>query len=433
MDQRKMSTLAVSLVSLVFLLALVVIGATASAVVSEKWSRTFGGPEIDVGTSVQQTSDGGYIVTGYTRSFAGAFEDVLTIKTDSQGNEQWSNTYGGSSWDNGYCVRGTRDGGYVMTGFTRSYGVGWEDVWLIKTDAHGAKEWDRSFGGPESDWGFWVEQTPDDGYIIAGFTRSYGAGQEDAWLVRADCDGNQLWSRVFGGPDADHGLCVQCTSEGGYILAGRTESYGAGGSDAWLVKTDSDGNREWDRTFGGPGDDWICCVQQASDGGYVLTGSTQASDTDNVDLWLIKTDPDGNPQWDRTFGGLEWDEGSSVECTSDGGYVVVGWTSSYGAGDEDAWLLKTDSRGIEMWNLTFGGPDWDRGRAVQQTLDDGYIIVGSTQSFGAGRVDAWLIKVDASPEQRPFPYRWVGVGVAGIAVLACSAMAMSRLRKAGKP
>jgi len=253
-------------------------------------------------------------------------------------------------------------------------------------------EWEKTFGGAGDDRGFSVQQTSDGGYIIVGWTTSYGAGGADVYLIKVDANGNMQWSRTFGGRDADWGYSVQQTSDGGYIIVGETTSYGAGLVDVYLIKVDAKGNMQWNKTFGGAGYDWGYSVQQTSDGGYIIVGATSYG-AGGDDVYLIKVDANGNMQWSKTFGGAIDDWGYSVQQTSDGGYIIVGTTTSYGAGGGDVYLIKVDANGNMQWSKTFGGAGDDRGFSVQQTSDGGYIIVGTTTSYGAGWWDVYLIKL----------------------------------------
>jgi len=379
---------------LLSVLVLVVFNFSYSQTPDILWSQTFGGSSSDFGFSGQQTSDEGYIIAGRTESF-GEGNDAWLIKTDAEGNEVWNQTFGGSNSDYFVDVQQTSDEGFIMAGFTDSYGAGSFDAWLIKTDAEGNEVWSQAYGGGEGDWGYSVQQTTDGGYIMAGYTLTFGAGSYDVWLIKTDAEGNEMWSKTYGGSSWDYGNSIEQTSDGGYIITGYTGTYGAGGSDVWVIKTDAAGNEEWDQTFGGSGDDFGYGIQQTSDGAYILAAQTASYGAGLGDAWLIKIDSDGNEVWNQTFGGSADDLGSYVQQTSDGGYILTGYTGSYGAGNWDVWLIKTDDEGNEVWDLTYGGSNLDRGYQVQQTTDGGYVITGWTQSFGAGSFDVLLLKTDS--------------------------------------
>lgn len=350
------------------------------------WEQTFGGPIPDIATDVQQTRDGGYVAVGYTGNTYSA--DAWLIKTDADGNGSIK-SLGSSRF--ALSVQQTDDDGYIIAGQTTDS----EDAWLMKVDADGNPGWEKTFGGSSMDRASSAQQTNDGGYIVAGWTNSYGAGQDDGWLIKTDANGivEDDWPKTFGGPGGDEFYKVQQTPDDGYIIVGVTKSFGAGNWDGWLIKTDADGNEDWSETFGWASEDWTVSLDQTLDGGYIIAGWTSWYGAGHNDVWLIKTDADGNAEWDKTFGGPNYDRANSVQQTADGGYIIAGWNSSYGAGSDDVWLIKTDSNGNKLWDKTFGGPNLDRANSVQQTTDGGYIIAGETSSYGAGSNDAWLIKV----------------------------------------
>jgi hypothetical protein len=365
-----------------------------SMLVYFRWSRTFGGADYECGNSVQQTQDGGYIVAGNTGDGSGR-GDIWLVRVDAGGHKMWDVTFDRAEYDAGYSVRQTRDGGYIIVG-----GSGWAntdtevyDVWLVKTDAAGNKVWDKTFDKGEYDCGYAVEQTQDGGYIIAGHTFPGVAG---GWLIKTDAAGNKMWDRTFGGDANDACNSVQQTQDGGYIIAGTIWPSDSGDvSDVWLIKTDVDGNKVWAKTFGGATMADGKSVQQTRDGGYVVAG---VAGQHEGDVWLIRTDADGNKVWDKTLGGARGEEGNSVQQTQDGGYIITGYTESFGAGGYDVWLIKTDANGDTVWTRSYGGTEDDVGYSVQQTQDGGYIITGYTASFGAGGWDLCLIKTDANGE-----------------------------------
>ncbi len=270
----------------------------------------------------------------------------------------------------------TADGGYLLAGSTGSFGEGEQDVYLVKTDSAGIEQWSRTYGGTENDEGWCVQGTDDDGYIVTGFTASQGAGGCDVYLLKTDSAGIEQWSRAFGQTYEDRGSCVRQTADHGYVIAGLTEGLTLGEDNAWLIKTDSDGVRQWDKVFGGAELDGGTCVLQSDDDGYLLVGYTHSFGGGDFDAWMIRTDDAGEEQWSRTFGGGAWDRADWVEPTSDGGYILAGMSKSLGLWKQ-AWLIKTDGSGTAQWNRAFGGDGDEWARSVQQTSEGGYILTGS--------------------------------------------------------
>ena len=381
---------------LVVLLSTICLTSIASAQTS--WWRTYGGPSGDAGCSVQQTTDSGYVITGYTFSFGSgipAYNNVYLIKTNASGETLWTRTYGGTDYDGGSSVRQTSDGGYIIAGHTNSFGCVNHDVYLIKTKASGETLWTRTYGGTGADYGESVQQTAD-GYIVAGFTSSFGAGNSSVYLIKTDSLGDTLWTKTYGGEDDEFGHSIQQTSDGGYIIAGHTGPSGSGDRDVYLVKTTALGETLWTRTYGGADDDEGNSVRQTSDGGYVVTGVTYPFETGIGDIYLIKTNAQGDTLWTKTYGGTDDDVGNSVGQTADSGFIIAGYTGPFGMGNQDVYLIKTNAQGDTLWTKTYGGTDSDAGYAVQQVNDGGYVIAGTTYSFGAGYCDVYLIKTDAN-------------------------------------
>jgi hypothetical protein len=356
------------------------------------FQRTYGGANFDEGYSVQQTNDGGYIIAGGTASLG--MGGVYLVRTDACGETLWTRVYGGDSSGRGYSAQQTADGGYVVAGYAHTPGAGRQNVYLIKANADGDTLWTRTYGGANNDYGFCVSQTADSGYMVTGATESFGTGG-DVYLIKTDADGGALWTRTIGGGNYESGYSVHQTSDGGYVIAGYTMSFGAGCVDIYLVRTNASGDTLWTKTFGGYANDPGFSAQPTADGGFIVAGYTESFGAGWADVYLIKTNADGDTLWTRTFGGAAADAGYWVQETSDSGYIIAGLTTSYGAGQWDVYLIKVDVHGDKSWTRTFGGAAADWGNSVQQTADGGYIITGCTESFGAGLGDVYLIKTDS--------------------------------------
>jgi hypothetical protein len=259
----------------------------------------------------------------------------------------WNQTYGGTSLDEARHLVQTADGGYALAGYTNSSGAGGYDSWLVKTDTSGNMQWNKTYGGTHSDFAFGLVQASDGGYALAGGTTSFGAGSGDAWLVKTDAAGTVQWNQTYGGADSDSARGLVQTSDGGYALAGRTGSPPAD-YDFWLVKTDASGTEQWNQTYGGTNTDWAFAVVQMSDGGYVLAGYTYSLGAGNADAWLIRTDATGNIMWNQTYGGTKDDWALTLVQTADGGYALAGMKDYIYSKDGlvgDFWLIKTDANG----------------------------------------------------------------------------------------
>ena len=313
----------------------------------------------------------------------------------------WTHTYGGPSNDWAECVIRTSDGGYALAGCTTSYGAGSWDAWLVKIDASGNSLWNKTYGGSDADFWTCVIQTNDGGYALGGYTASFGLTKYQFWLLKTDSAGIEQWNQKYGGGDVDLANSMIQTSDGGYALAGYRF---AGTNDVQLLKTDSAGNQEWIRQyFVGGNHDAAYSVIQTSDGGYMMAGGTNPVGVEEGQAFLIKTDSAGNMEWSGTYGGVSEDRGYSVIQTGDGGCMLAGYTSSYAANGRDVWIVKTNSTGNMLWNQTYGGADVDRGYSVVQTSDGGYALAGYTTSFGAGGTDVYLVKTDESGVVPEFP------------------------------
>jgi len=363
------------------------------------WTRTYGGSYVAAADEVQQTTDGGYILAGFTLSDFELSIVFYLVKTDANGDTLWTRTYGGALEEIAKSVRQTSDGGYIVAGMTSSFGGGYYDAYLVRTDANGDTLWTRAYGGTEPDYAYCVRQTTDGGLIVSGETSSFGVRGCDAWLLKTDANGDTLWTRTFDAVERERFHSVQQTSDGCYILTGFTGIWG-GDNDVYLVKTDAKGDTLWTRTYGG--DDWDASysVQQTTDGGYIVGGCTESFALGfGTDLYLLKTDANGDTLWTRTYGGRREEIGQSVQQTTDGGYIFAGYSNSFGGEDWDFYVVKTDANGDTLWTRTYGGEFTNWAHSIQQTSDGNYVVAGRTDP-GTGIQDMYLVKVFGG-EQAP--------------------------------
>jgi len=343
------------------------------------WTKVYGGNNREYGYDIQQTIDGGYIIVGKTNSFgAGAF-DLWLIKTDSYGDINWTKTYGGNSDDEGRSVQRTSDGGYIIIGNIKPVSINDEDIWLLKTNELGDTLWTKIFGDYSWDKGYSVQQTSDGGYIVVGFTKSFGAGSKDIWLIKTDSSGDTLWTKTFGTAWDDEGYDVYQTKDDGYIITGYSS---AGPSDyIWLLKTDQDGDTLWTRNYGGTHGGKGLSVLQTIDDGIVLTGYYYYSSQYyfHADVHLIKTNIIGELIWDKKL----WHSGigNSVQETSDQGFIVVAQSTFDETGNTgNLYLIKTNSLGDTIWTRKYLSNQSGIGYSVKQTTDEGYVFTGFIQA-----------------------------------------------------
>lgn len=388
-----------------FLIFLFLLTSTAISGAASNWARVYGGSESDYFDSLQQTKDGGYVFAGSTRSFGAEWNDAWAVKLDSNGQVQWSKRYGGtdpSDWDGASSIRQTTDGGYIVAGETRSFGAGSTDAWVMKLDGSGNIIWEKTYGGNRGDQADCVRPTSDGGFIVAGSTWSFGTAKE-IWVLKLYGTGAIQWQKTYGGTDGEEDALVEQTSDGGYIVAARTWSFGAGYVDIWFLKLDANGNVVWERTYGGDNWDEVDTIRQTSDNGYIIAGYTVSFGPGSSDrnAWLIKLDKNGFLSWQKTYGGhtnYESSSAHSLDLTNDGNFIVAGNTEAFGAGWSDIWVLKLNPLGQILWEKRYGTDDGsDPASFIQQTKDGGYMVAGVNDILGEP-LDVYLYKLDENGE-----------------------------------
>jgi hypothetical protein len=356
-----------------------------------------GGNEKDYANAIRQTSDGGYIVGGYTESFGAGDPDFWIVKLERNGDVRWQKTYGDSEWDICNDITETSDGGYSAVGTTQSTGGGEFDIWILNLDRNGNVIWQKSYGGDSYDYAFSIDQTADGGFIIGGYTSSFGVGKIDMWILKLDEGGTISWQKTFGGSEDDFISSVRETSDEGYIVTGYTESFGAGDRDIWVVKLENNGDITWQKTYGRTDyEDCNSSIQQTSDGGYILTGYTWLNASAEGHIWIAKLTSGGSILWENSYEGNDVDYPYAIQqtCDSDGnssGYILASHTLNNGPAVTtpcDISLLKIDEDGSIEWQTTYRGGVWDNPSSLQHITDGGFIIAGYT----AG--DVLILKID---------------------------------------
>jgi len=331
----------------------------------------------------------GYIILEKSKK-----QDFWIIKLDKNGNMEWDETFGDEGTDVANSIIQTKDGGYIIAGFIWTVYASKQDICVIKLDESGNIEWEKTFDKDEHDIPYSIIQTKDGGYAIAGGTGKRFWGEVNCWVIKLDAKGNMEWDNNFGGTGWDEIYSIIQTKDGSFITTGCVWSKGAGRGDVRVAKLNKRGNLVWDKTFGGSENDETRSIVQTEDGGYVVAGFTVSEDTGDRDIWIIKLDKEGNKVWDRTFGGTSEDWANSIIQNKNGDYIVAGWTKSIGVGKTDVWIIKLNKRGDLVWDKTFGGSENDEAHSIIQTNDGGYAVTGWTKSKGTGNADVWVIKLD---------------------------------------
>ncbi len=358
------------------------------------YQKSIGGTGGDYGQSVARASGNDYVVVGSTAAFGAGGEDLYLIKVNANGDTLWTKTYGGSAGEYGSFVTQTNDGGFIISGYTESFGAAGRDAYLVKTDAAGNAQWSKHFGVAGNDYGNIVLQAADSGFICIGTSENLGAGFYDMYVIRTDADGDTLWTRTYGGSQEEDGNSIYPTSDGGFILAGITRSFGAGNEDIYIVKIDSHGDTLWTKAYGGAAADYGFSIIQTDDDGYMVNGTTSSFGINGYDCYLLRLDSMGAVMWCKTYASPDYETSFSVIRTNDNGYAFLG--QSYGFGTaSDIYLVKTDIAGDTLWTRIYGGSGYEFESRLLQTPDGGYLFSGGEESFGADR-NLFLVRTDAN-------------------------------------
>jgi hypothetical protein len=360
----------------------------------QPFQRTLGNSLGDYATTIKRTSDSGFIITGSTWIGTGADERIWLIKTNSFGDTLWTRYFGGSTSAGGIeDVVETHDSGYlVVSGDT--YMIGNKNIYLCKFSREGDLLWTRSIGGSNHDYMNSVEELEDEGFILSGYSKSYGTGNGDAVILRTDKMGNPQWMMTYGGADFDIASCIRQTPDHGFIVVGRTASFGAGNQDCLVFRIDSAGALLWSKTYGGTeGENGLSVCESLA--GFLVAGTSLSYGAGGGDIMVIKINATGDIIWSKTYGGNLYDGMNSIQRLSDGNFIISGSTQSFGNGSSDAYLLKINENGDLLWSKTYGGADLENAYSSIEMNNGEIIFAGQTKSSGAGGTDIFLVKTDA--------------------------------------
>lgn len=378
-----------SLAQAFVLLILGVSSGTAQDIIT--FRKTFGDTRHDFGHFVQQTTDGGFILFGLTTDDSIYNYDLYLIKTDFKGEKQWEKKFGDQSFQLGNCVQQTSDGGFILCGADNGFGN--DSLTLIKTDAVGNPQWKNKYRmSVDRTVGRYVQQTSDGGFIITGFTGDSPSSY--VYVIKTNAGGTLEWSKAYGG-GKEIGTCVRQTNDNGYLVLGQTSSHGYGGSDMYVIRLNDMGDTLWTKTYGTDANETGFSLDLTSDGGFIGLGY---NNNRNGDLYLVKADEFGNELWNKSYGGDSQDDGYSVEQTTDGGYFLAGRKSNGSNQPVDMYVVKTDPEGEVIWDAVYPQGLISEANSAQQTSDGGYIMLGSTTSIidQTSTSDMYLVKIDSS-------------------------------------
>ena len=357
------------------------------------FDNQYGQGSYDYGRSILQTADGGYISAGNTSTLGNQNGDVLLLKIDESGIEQWIHSLTFSPSDRANMVLESSESGYIIIGNTISPLNESKDILVLKTNQSGHVEWFNRYGSNEDQEGHYILSLTNGGYIICGQSIDENTGFNMLYLLKIDSDGSEVWEQTFGGNREDHGYSIIKSNDGSFLITGMTENSGDMSGDAWLLKVDLDGNEIWQQTYGGTGVDLSRSLVNTGDG-YIMVGNTSSYGSGNNDVFVIKVNLEGTQEWSNTYGGGGTDIGRAIIKTNDGSFVIAGYTDSFGENSGfNVWLLKIDSLGNLLWDKTFGGDGNDRALSVNQSLDGGLVLTGFSNSIDSAS-DILIIKTD---------------------------------------